>query len=92
MTSKQTKQWLVVWIQYTYMEVYYLHKVILRFSGWLTQIFPHMCSKPIQNQGFEWVSCAHMKYFVSTNLKSSVYSQLLPSVVCLDDLVESKKG
>ena len=32
-----------------------------------------MHSKPIQNRGFEWVSCAHVKMFVSTNLKSSVY-------------------
>ena len=46
--------------------------IVLRFSGWLTQIFPHMRSKPIQNRGFEWVSCARVKIFVSTNLKSSV--------------------
>ena len=43
-----------------------------RISGWLTQIFPHMRNKPIQNRGFEWVSCACVKIFVSTNLKSSV--------------------
>ena len=36
-------------------------KFLQRFSGWLTQIFPHMRSKPIQNRGFEWVLCARVK-------------------------------
>ena len=37
-----------------------VNKDLLRISGWLTLVFPHMHSNHIQNGGFEWVSYAHM--------------------------------